>query len=56
MIVAPMIGNIISEIAPYLGIPTDADFVAPETVKVVNQIGKGWSTAQSELNKAGSSM
>lgn len=53
MIVAPMIGNIISEIAPYLGIPTDADFVAPETVKVVNQIGKGWSTAQSELNKAG---
>ena len=53
MIVAPMIGNIISEIAPYLGIPTDADFVAPETVKVVNQIGKGWSIAQSELNKAG---
>ena len=53
MIVAPMIGNIISEIAPYLGIPTDPDYVAPETVKVKNYVGNGWSTAQMELNKVG---
>lgn len=53
MIVAPMIGNIISEIAPYLGIPTDPDYVAPETVKVKNYVGSGWSTAQMELNKVG---
>ena len=52
-IVAPMVGNIISEIAPYLGIPTDPDFVAPETVRVENYVDNGWSTAQMKMNKVG---
>lgn len=52
-IVAPMIGNIISEIAPYLGIERDADYVEPESVKVPNAIGRRWSSAQTDLNKLG---
>ena len=52
-IVAPMIGNIISEIAPYLGIERDADYVEPETITVPNAIGRRWSNAQTELNKLG---
>ena len=52
-IVAPMVGNIISEIAPYLGVPTDPDYVAPDTVLVQNCIDNRWSTAQMNLNKVG---
>lgn len=52
-IVAPMVGNIISEIAPYLGIERDADYVEPESVKVPNAVGSRWSSAQAELNKLG---
>ena len=49
----PMVGNIISEIAPYLGVPTDPDYVAPDTVLVQNCIDNRWSTAQMNLNKVG---
>ena len=52
-IVAPMVGNIISEIAPYLGIERDADYVEPESVKVPNAVGSRWSLAQANLNKLG---
>lgn len=52
-IVAPMVGNIISEIAPYLGIPRDPDYVEPESVSVPNAIGSRWSAAQANLNKLG---
>lgn len=52
-IVAPMVGNIISEIAPYLGIERDADYVEPESVTVPNAVGTRWSSAQAKLNKLG---
>ena len=52
-IVAPMVGNIISEIAPYLGIPRDPDYAEPESVKVPNAVGSRWSSAQANLNKLG---
>ena len=52
-IVAPMVGNIISEIAPYLGIPRDPDYVEPESITVPNAVGSRWSLAQANLNKLG---
>ncbi len=54
---APVVGNIISEVAPYLGLATDPNLQASATVKVPNLLGKGddssWSMAQVELNKLG---
>ncbi len=52
-IVAPMVGNIISEIAPYLGIARDPDYVEPESITVPNAVGNRWSLAQANLNKLG---
>lgn len=52
-IVAPLVGNIINEVAPYLGIERDASYDANATVKVPNAIGSRWSAAQVELNKRG---
>ena len=54
---APVAGNIVSEVAPYLGIPTDPELMTSEAVRVPNLLGKGddssWPMAQVELNKAG---
>ena len=50
----PVAGNIISEIAPYLGIETqysDTELAA-QTVTVPSQLGQEWSQAQVELNKS----
>ena len=50
---APVVGNIISEIAPYLGIATDGIDRSQNTVKVPNLVGKEWSNAQVSLNTKG---
>ena len=52
-VVAPVVGNIISEIAPYLGIATDGVDRSGTTVKVPNLTGKEWSNAQVQLNIKG---
>ena len=52
-IVAPVTGNIISQIAPYLGIERDSSYDATGTVKVPNLIGTRWTSAQVQLNAAG---
>jgi len=48
-----VVGNIISEIAPYLGIATDGIDRSQNTVKVPNLVGKEWSNAQVSLNTKG---
>jgi len=48
-----VVGNIISEIAPYLGIATDGVDRSGTTVKVPNLTGKEWSNAQVQLNIKG---
>ena len=50
ILAAPVVGNIISEIAPYLGIATDGIDRSQNTVKVPNLVGKEWSNAQVSLN------
>ena len=53
ILAAPVAGNIISEIAPYLGIATDGIDRSQNTVKVPNLVGKEWSNAQVSLNTKG---
>ena len=53
ILAAPVVGNIISEIAPYLGIATDGVDRSGTTVKVPNLTSKEWSTAQVQLNIKG---
>ena len=53
ILAAPVVGNIISEIAPYLGISTDGVDRSGTTVKVPNLVGKEWSNAQVQLNIKG---
>ena len=53
ILAAPVVGNIISEIAPYLGIATDGMDRSGTTVKVPNLTGKEWSNAQVQLNIKG---
>ncbi len=52
-LVAPAVGNIISEIAPYLGIETDGTDLSQTVVKVPNIVGSTWSTGQVSLNRIG---
>lgn len=53
VLAAPVVGNIISEIAPYLGIHTDGVDRSAAVVKVPNLVGKEWSNAQVSLNIKG---
>ena len=59
MLSAPLTGNIISEIAPYLGIETDPNYAAPAEVTVpdltnpTNSAYLQWDMAQVTLNKLG---
>ena len=53
ILAAPVVGNIISEIAPYLGIATDGIDRSQTTVKVPNLMSKEWSNAQVALNNKG---
>ena len=53
ILAAPVVGNIISEIAPYLGIATDGIDRSQTTVKVPNLVSKEWSNAQVALNNRG---
>ena len=53
ILAAPVVGNIISEIAPYLGIATDGIDRSQTTVKVPNLVNKEWSNAQVALNNKG---
>ena len=53
VLAAPVVGNIISEIAPYLGVATDGVDRSGQTVKVPNLIGTEWSNAQVNLNIRG---
>ena len=53
ILAAPVVGNIISEIAPYLGIATDGIDRSQTTVKVPNLVSKEWSNAQVALNNKG---
>ena len=53
ILAAPVVGNIISEIAPYLGLATDGIDRSGTTVKVPNLIGTEWSNAQVSLNIRG---
>ena len=50
---APVVGNIISEIAPYLGIATDGEDRSQTVVTVPNLVGTEWSSAQVQLNIKG---
>ncbi|WP_283128543.1 penicillin-binding transpeptidase domain-containing protein, partial [Allofournierella massiliensis] len=59
MLSAPLIGNIISEVAPYLGIERDesllpsGDVTVPNLVTPNNPSYSQWDLAQVELNKIG---
>lgn len=53
VLAAPVVGNIISEIAPYLGIHTDGVDRSGTMVKVPNLVSKEWSNAQVSLNIKG---
>ena len=53
ILAAPVVGNIISEIAPYLGIATYGIDRSQTTVKVPNLVSKEWSNAQVALNNKG---
>ena len=53
ILAAPVVGNIISEIAPYLGIATDGTDRSSTMVKVPNLVGNEWSNAQVSLNIKG---
>ena len=52
-VVAPVVGNIISEIAPYLGIEQDADYNPTGTVTVQTCLKYTWTNAQVTLNRLG---
>ena len=53
MLAAPVVGNIISEIAPYLGIAADGEDRSQTVVTVPNLVGTEWSSAQVQLNIKG---
>ena len=53
ILAAPVVGNIISESAPYLGIATDGKDRSQTTLKVPELVGKEWSNAQVSLNTKG---
>ena len=53
ILAAPVVGNIISEIAPYLGIATDGKDRSQTTFKVPELVGREWSNAQVSLNTKG---
>lgn len=52
-VMAPVVGNIISEIAPYLGIEQDADYNPTGTVTVQTCLDYTWTNAQVTLNRLG---
>ena len=52
-VLAPVVGNIISEIAPYLGIEQDAAYNPTGTVKVQTCLEYTWTNAQVTLNRLG---
>lgn len=52
-VVAPVVGNIISEIVPYLGIEQDADYNPTGTVTVQTCLNYTWTNAQVTLNRLG---
>ena len=53
ILAAPVAGNIISEVAPYLGIATDGEDRSGTIVTVPNLVGTEWSNAQVQLNIKG---
>ena len=53
ILAAPVVGNIISEIAPYLGIEQDADYNPTGTVTVQTCLDYTWTNAQVTLNRLG---
>ena len=53
ILAAPVAGNIISEVAPYLGIATDGEDRSGTIVTVPNLVGTEWSNAQVSLNIQG---
>ena len=53
ILAAPVVGNIISEVAPYLGIATDGVDRSTNSYKVPNLVGQEWSNAQVSLNIKG---
>lgn len=53
ILAAPVAGNIISEVAPYLGIATDGEDRSQTTVTVPNLLSTEWSNAQVKLNIQG---
>ena len=53
ILAAPVAGNIISEVAPYLGIATDGEDRSDTIVTVPNLVGTEWSNAQVQLNIQG---
>ena len=52
-VVAPVVGNIISEIAPYLGIEQDPAYNPTGTVTVQTCLDYTWTNAQVTLNRLG---
>ena len=52
-VVAPVMGNIISEVAPYLGIEQDPDYNPTGTVTVQTCLNYTWTNAQVTLNQLG---
>lgn len=52
-VVAPVVGNIISEVAPYLGIEQDPDYNPTGTVTVQTCLDYTWTDAQVTLNRLG---
>ena len=53
LLAAPVVGNIISEVAPYLGIASDGEDRSQTVVTVPNLVGTEWSNAQVQLNIKG---
>lgn len=53
LLAAPVVGNIISEIAPYLGIAADGEDRSQTVVTVPNLVGTEWRSAQVQLNIKG---
>ena len=52
-VVAPVVGNIISEVAPYLGIEQDPNYNPSGTVTVQTCLNYSWTDAQVTLNQLG---
>ena len=52
-VVAPVVGNIISEVAPYLGIEQDANYNPTGNVTVQTCLDYTWTNAQVTLNQLG---